>query len=424
MPHTITFAVLSPTYGMHLYTADLARTVSVGASGAGRLDSGRDVACNVSTTNGRHSDPPVRVVTTTTAPRDVYDPGIDLVAPITTHGTGFSREGLDLRSYRNLQSSIFNLQSSDQWGPTFLLPSSIFHFTGVHAWNVPLVYALRRRGVHVIHTLHDLAAHSGVRHAGLIGLWNRLIIASGATILVHGRCWRDELIRRGVPASRVVYTPLLHGFWSAATDPDQPSTRPTSSFFHLQSSIPPSPEQSSIFNLQSSIVALFFGRIEPYKGAEVLVEAWRQLQVEGQQVEGCTLVLAGKVADGVRLGELPPGVEVWDRRIGDEEGIDLFRRAAVLVLPYRDATQSALVAAAARFGVPAIVTRTGALPEYVVDGETGWIVPPGDAGALAAALAEALSSPELLVQIGAAARSWYDDARLEEQRTLTELYGD
>ena len=130
------------------------------------------------------------------------------------------------------------------------------------------------------------------------------------------------------------------------------------------------------------------------------------------------------MADGVRLGELPPGVEVWDRRIGDEEGIDLFRRAAVLVLHYRDATQSALVAAAARFGVPAIVTRTGALPEYVVDGETGWIVPPGDAGALAAALAEALSSPELLVQIGAAARSWYDDARLEEQRTLTELYGD
>ena len=136
------------------------------------------------------------------------------------------------------------------------------------------------------------------------------------------------------------------------------------------------------------------------------------------------MILAGKVADDVRLGELPPGVEVWDRRVGDEEGIELFRRAAVLVLPYRDATQSALVGAAARFGVPAIVTRTGALPEYVAHGETGWVVPPGDVAALAAALGEALNAPERLVQIGAAARKWYDEARLEEQRTLTKLYGD
>ncbi len=342
----------------------------------------------------------MRVVTTTNAPRDVYGPGVDLITPITTHGTGFSREGLNLRSYRNLQSSIFNLT-------TRRVASSIVHLTAVHAWNVPLVYALRRRGVRVIHTLHDLAAHSGVRHARLIGLWNRLIIASGATILVHGQCYRDELIRRGVPASRVVYAPLLHGFWSASEEANL---------------------QFSIFNFQSPIV-LFFGRIEPYKGVEVLIEAWRtviedhRLKIE-DRASGPRLILAGKVADDVRLGDLPSGVEVWDRRVGDEEGIELFRRAAVLVLPYRDATQSALVAAAARFGVPAIVTRTGALPEYVAHGETGWVVPPGDVAALAAALGEALNAPERLVQIGAAARTWYDEARLEEQRTLTKLYGD
>jgi glycosyltransferase involved in cell wall biosynthesis len=49
-----------------------------------------------------------------------------------------------------------------------------------------------------------------------------------------------------------------------------------------------------------------------------------------------------------------------------------------LVLPYRDATQSALVAHAYFFRKPAIVTRTGALPEYVVEGETGWVVPRAD----------------------------------------------
>ncbi len=61
-------------------------------------------------------------------------PTLSFITPITTHGTGFSREGMNLRAYRNLQSSIFHL------------PSSIFHFTGVHLWNVPLAYGLRRRG--------------------------------------------------------------------------------------------------------------------------------------------------------------------------------------------------------------------------------------------------------------------------------------
>jgi len=80
----------------------------------------------------------------------------------------------------------------------------------------------------------------------------------------------------------------------------------------------------------------------------------------------------------------------------------LFRSACLLVLPYRDATQSALVAAAYTFGLPVIVTDTGALAEYVVEGETGWIVPPGDARALASALRAALADPGRLSAMGLA----------------------
>ena len=83
-----------------------------------------------------------------------------------------------------------------------------------------------------------------------------------------------------------------------------------------------------------------------------------------------------------------------DRRVLDDEAIDLFRRCSVLVLPYIGATQSALIAAAYSFGMPVIVSDSGALAEYVVPGETGWVVPEGDSAALAAALREALSDPE------------------------------
>jgi len=122
------------------------------------------------------------------------------------------------------------------------------------------------------------------------------------------------------------------------------------------------------------------------------------------------------------LPALPPGVELRDRRIDDAEGIELFRQASLLVLPYRDGTQSALPAAAYRFGVPVIVADSGALGEYVVPGETGWVVPPGDVAALAGALAEALAAPERLHEMGLAGQLWYHQARAQEEATLGHLY--
>jgi len=72
--------------------------------------------------------------------------------------------------------------------------------------------------------------------------------------------------------------------------------------------------------------------------------------------------------------------------------------------------------------VPSLVTRTGALPEYVVEGETGWVVAPGDPQALAEGLREALGDRERLTRFGTAARSWYDAAKVEERRILSQLY--
>ncbi len=129
------------------------------------------------------------------------------------------------------------------------------------------------------------------------------------------------------------------------------------------------------------------------------------------------------------LPPLPPEVELRDGRIADAEAEALFRAAAVLVLPYRDATQSALVAAAYAFGVPVIVTAVGALPEYVAAGAapgdrsaTGWVVPAGDPDALAAALGEALSDRARLRRMGAAGRAWFAARRQEEQATLSDMY--
>jgi glycosyltransferase involved in cell wall biosynthesis len=68
------------------------------------------------------------------------------------------------------------------------------------------------------------------------------------------------------------------------------------------------------------------------------------------------------------------------------------------------------------------VTRNGALPEYVVDGKTGWIVPPGDERALQRRLCQALSDPTRLRIMGDAGRRWYEKARRQEEEALFSMY--
>src|SRR5690606_32590512 len=56
-------------------------------------------------------------------------------------------------------------------------------------------------------------------------------------------------------------------------------------------------------------------------------------------------------------------------------------------------------------GVPVVGSAVGGIPELVADRETGWLVPPGDAHALANAIREALADPARLAAYGAAARN-------------------
>jgi starch synthase len=122
------------------------------------------------------------------------------------------------------------------------------------------------------------------------------------------------------------------------------------------------------------------------------------------------------------LGAIPANVDVRNRLVGDDETIDLFRWCGLVVLPYIEASQSALVATAYFFHKPVIVTDVGALPEYVVEGETGWVIPPRDPQALAGALHGALTDRARLVRMGQAGREWYERQRQAEEVVLGEMY--
>lgn len=134
---------------------------------------------------------------------------------------------------------------------------------------------------------------------------------------------------------------------------------------------------------------LFFGFVRPYKGLDVLLEALPAVLAQ-QPVH---LLVAGEFWQDVahyqaavnRL-HLSEAVTLWNQYLPDEQLVACVRRADVVVLPYRQATQSAVVQVALGQGTPVITTNVGGLAEAVQDGRTGLVTPPDDPAALATAI--------------------------------------
>ena len=142
---------------------------------------------------------------------------------------------------------------------------------------------------------------------------------------------------------------------------------------------------------------LFFGRIEPYKGLNVLLKAF--LKLNKDEISRTTLTIAGN-GDLTEYKEdlnKVTNAQVINRWIKDSEVDGIFTGDnLVLVCPYTDATQSGPIIVAYGYGVPVIATRTGGLIEQVEEDVTGMLVDPGSVDSLLCALKKIVAEPELL----------------------------
>jgi glycosyltransferase involved in cell wall biosynthesis len=359
----LTYVLLSPTFGLHQYTADLAnRMAALGHA--------------------------VQLVTSASYPADRYAPSVAVQTPVRTYNTGLGPSALRPRIVPALARII---QASEP---------DLVHITGPHLWNGGVIAALKDRGVPVVHSLHDLDPHRGALYGALLRVWNRRILAAADHILVHGQIYKQRLADMGWGADRVTYAPLLHlflgyGHWSQ--------------------------REALAQDVKREPFGLFFGRLEAYKGIDHLISAWTMMS--GPEAQRWKLVLAGSGSlEKVWAGALPTRVDLRNHLIDDEEALDLFRRCSLVLLPYTLATQSAVIAAAYYFRKPVIVSPSGALPEYVEEGRTGWIVPTQHAPSFARCLSAAVSDPDRLARMGEVGRAWYNTQRIQEEKTLLGMY--
>jgi glycosyltransferase involved in cell wall biosynthesis len=151
-------------------------------------------------------------------------------------------------------------------------------------------------------------------------------------------------------------------------------------------------------------VALFVGVLERYKAIDVIAEAWR---LAAPRVPDATLHMVGRGTlrdvPARLVAELPEQTR-WTESLPTEQVVRALDAATVLVLPSRSEGLGRVVVEAFCRGRGVVASRVGGIPDLVADGETGVLVPPGDASALADALVQVLTDRVLAERMGAIGR--------------------
>ncbi|HZV72544.1 MAG TPA: glycosyltransferase family 4 protein [Conexibacter sp.] len=247
-----------------------------------------------------------------------------------------------------------------------------------------------RRRPPLVLTAHDVLPREP--RAGQLRAQRRLYEQVDAVVVhsEHGAArLRDEL---GIDPARVQVIP--HGAFVhfAELPPAAPSGAAQPSG---PTAVPLPPDLAAV----ERPVVLCFGLVRPYKGVDVLLEAWRG-------IEDAELWIVGlpKTDLAPLRAAAPPGVRFVPRFVADDEIPAFFRRADLVVLPYREIDQSGVLFTALAFGSPLLLSAVGGFPEVAATGAAE-LVPPGDAATLHAALRRLLADPAARERLAAAARA-------------------
>lgn len=245
----------------------------------------------------------------------------------------------------------------------------------------------QRRGAKIVLTVHDLLPHdTGEEHKAVyVELYAKM-----DALICHSESIRARLATEfGVPAAKVAVIP--HG-----------------PFFY---DLPPAGSDAVLreFALEpGQLMVLWQGIIFPYKGIDLLLEAWQRVE----ETSDACLVIAGtgapELLEQIRAQVAELGlkrVKLHFRFISTEELVALYRAADVVVYPYRAITTSGALATGLALGKTIVATDLPVFRELLTDGENARLVAPLDTGALGDALSALLQDAALREQMAERVRA-------------------
>jgi glycosyltransferase involved in cell wall biosynthesis len=263
-------------------------------------------------------------------------------------------------------------------------PPDIIHvqFLPMLRWRLPMdlwfVRFFQCRGTRVILTVHDLLPHdTGQRYKKLfLNLYSEV-----NEIICHSDPIAEQLhVEFGVPFAKISIIP--HG-----------------PFFY---DLPTPRAQELLHDLgpdEAKLLFLFQGIIFPYKGVDLLLDAWQI--VESETSEAC-LVIAGtgspELLEQLRLQADRLGlqrVHLQFHFISTEELVTLYRAADVVVYPYRAVTTSGALATGLALGKTIVASDLSVFQELLVNEESALLVDPQDKNQFAFALLRLAEQPAL-----------------------------
>jgi glycosyltransferase involved in cell wall biosynthesis len=250
-------------------------------------------------------------------------------------------------------------------------------------------------GAVIVHTPHghNFYGYFGPRASAIIVKIEKFLTLFTDRIIALTELERSDYVKFGIDDGRKI-TVIYQGLEL------EKETLDRENIFNLK----------SVFNIQpEDLVIGMVGRLEPVKGSMFFIEA---APLIAKRFPATKFLVAGEGSLRNEMEERARKLGISDRVIfaGWREDVpDMISIMDVVVQPsLNEAVGIALVEAQAQ-GVAVVATNVGGIPEAVVDGRTGILVPPSDAEALAEAVMELLSDGTKRAGMGAAGRAWVQD---------------
>lgn len=248
---------------------------------------------------------------------------------------------------------------------------------------IPIIKLKRSKLIWTIHDIELRPSTRGIRgkleifYVSMVSQPN-LLLKFSDKIIVHGKQLKNELIRKGNSANKIIVIPHFDYIYLINTDQDVNCS-------------------------ENDDYILFFGNIKPYKGLDVFLKA---VDIVEKKIglSKLKIMIAGMGSlqpyESFLQGKKREHLIIKNEKIQNEDIPCLFRKAIIVVLPYTDASQSGIVPLAYTFSKPVIVSNIKSLQEYVDHGVTGFVFENRNIEQLASYLIDAINNPILMSKMG------------------------